>query len=81
MLLGHGATDGLGSTLDPSGGERKPGAESKPCGQTLTDALGTISASSAARLTTGVSPVCLTHTHSKLLFLYIDFRMSVSSYL
>lgn len=44
MLLGHGATEGLGSTVDPGGKERQPGAESKLCGQTPPDALGTISA-------------------------------------
>ena len=41
--------------------ERKPEAEGRLCGQTLTDALGTVLALSAsAQLASGVSPVCHT---------------------
>lgn len=76
VLLGHRATEGLGSTVDTSGVRANPVTESRLCGQTLADAPGTVSATSATHGSLLEFHLSVTHPRVWLL-LCLDFSGSV----
>lgn len=75
-VTGSRGYGGIGFHSGSQGRERKPGAESKLCGQTLTDALGTVSATSAAHGSLLEFHLSVTHPRVQLL-LCIAFSVSV----